>query len=96
MSEQMMAAMPLGICNSAHATNPFPMEIRKNPPIACRIMCDLPGNFALPKVNMKIINTSPAMTCRIPIKRKGGKCSTAIRRARYVVPQMIQIAINAK
>jgi hypothetical protein len=35
MSEQMMAAMPLGMCISDQATKPLPSEIRKKPAMAC-------------------------------------------------------------
>ena len=96
IKEQMIAAMPLGTCISPHATRPLPKVIIKNPPIACRHKCSFEGSGAFATKNMKPNNNSPALVCLIAVNRNGGKLRTAIRKARYVVPQMIHTAASAK
>jgi hypothetical protein len=96
MREQMIAAMPLGIYTSAHVTNPLPRVNMSIPPMAWRIICSRDGIAVFVNATIKPMSNSPDITWRNAVKRKGGKCCTAIRSARYVVPQIIHTAINAR
>jgi NAD-dependent DNA ligase len=42
------------------------------------------------------MSSIPAMVCRIPTSKKGGKSCTANLIAVYVVPQIIQMAARAR
>jgi hypothetical protein len=94
IKEQIMAAIPLGTCISAHATSPLPRLIIKKPPMACLIIWAVVGQ-ALLVINIIARRIAPAMVCLIAMNRKGGKCVTTTRNAKYVVPQIIQINASA-
>ena len=89
------AVSPLGSHCSATTTKPFATPNKAIPTIArCLSSCILGKRY--PLKFRRIVNIKPAIIHLNPANNIGGRSETPILIARYVVPQTMQIVIQAR